>query len=377
MDTFRQNSKENRDSFFSSNNQTKNLQEIQFKNNRPEVTAQLKTLNMANQAIQMKSYSVIRNLALKPHKVTKDTNDEGSKKKVRDKNLGFLRKGFPSTLPHDFVGDREAEDDYRGEEFRRRKAAMLHNVATHDSVEVPGAHVKGIKTHERGRSGTSQSKGVSALTGQQYIGAHLVKREWGGEDNMWNVVAWPQKAEDNWANQFEDPIDIHYAMERGGEINIGIHVRKEDEYISKTKATALDKINPKFLDEDDPSGKGKLLAENLVKLRYSINRSVESVPLIAQGTSNFGRATLDGGLTGYNIAKGAAEKVYEKEAQQAVEDVYGEKAKAINSKRIPHLKGGTGAEAKELKDRSRERAQAWKEETENYSPGFDHFNNVT
>ena len=71
---------------------------------------------------------------------------------------------------------------------------------------------------------------------KDWIGAHLIKKEWGGEDNMWNVVCWPKKTELAWGEHFEEPIDTAFTNRRERKIDISINVEKEDELISPKDA---------------------------------------------------------------------------------------------------------------------------------------------
>lgn len=357
---------------------------FQLKDNRNKIPMQRKEekpLDINSSApIQMQRYSVVRDIPLVPHvKRNKDISGADEKKKVRNKMLGLLRNAYPV---HGQQGTPEELDAHRGPVFAAKKLKLETDVRDNAAIDLRGAHVAHIDTRERDRAGTTQAALINRITGKanHWIGAHLVKREWGGEDNMWNVVAWPKKAEDAWAAGFENPIDTYFANDGNQKIDIGIHVEKEDEAISEGAAQHLfttgANITAAEVDEAHATGKGKALAEKLVELRYTANRAIESVPLMAQGRSSLGHAGLGPGDTDWRDALIESEKFLVKNArsERAKLGDFGKDDLHIGKKGA--LNGSDAKEREMIGSRSAERAKAWKQETDNYRPGYDHFNNV-
>lgn len=354
------------------------------------------TAHISN-AVQRKSYEVSRTLPITTE-MTAFTSDpltkidqktqlevptkdpKTGKEKARAKILGKLREEYPLS-PQDNQGTALERDQRRGEEFARRKQeAEASLVESPDgSVLVPGAHVEGIAPGERARRGSGEATGVKKIAGGDWIGAHLVKCEWGGEDNMWNVVAWPQAAENKWAKEFEYPIDRAFTNRTERAAEIQIHVTKEDEELDKQKVEGfilqeMSKLPDQSLwaNQEDKARRIQKVESSLVNKRWAYNRAVESVPLSAAASSHLGATRLSKADTNWEFAADSADKAMIKAVQDEIAALptspkLHERAKVV---------GGQQAEVDADDSRKKERTDAWKQETDNYTPGFEHVNTV-
>ncbi|OQW38971.1 MAG: hypothetical protein A4S08_08515 [Proteobacteria bacterium SG_bin4] len=317
---------------------------------------------------QAKRYTVTRDL---PLTTVMRPIDVGS---AKSRLLSNLRSDYPIpkgvSIKDEMSGDER--DQFRGEEFLRKKVELLKKLPETGTVPVPSAHVANIATHERLRAKNSQAKAISQIAPKiDWIGAHLVKREWGGEDNMWNVVAWPQRAEDTWAEKFEDPIDIAISNQTAQDVNISLSVIKEDEIVSKDAAilAAQEKIKG-LKDDGQKENWAKLISEEAAKSRWDVNRAVESVPIEANGSSRLGAVRLDQALTQWNDAEKAGYQAFTNTVERAA-------AKAPNEKRAPFLKGGDEMEKIKHLERNKERKEAWEQEKANYTEThYERFSNI-
>lgn len=322
----------------------------------------------ANAILQAKRYTVSRELPLK----TEVTPMEA--KKGVDKLISKLRDDYPIPMHVKVEDDWSADkrDSYRGAEFLQQKAQILKTATGQKTINVPGAHVARIKPGGRERAARSQAAGISKIEKtKEWIGAHLVKREWGGEDNMWNVVAWPDTAEKKWGENFEDPIDTAFTNQTTSNLDISIAVEKEDEVVSAKDAKRVINEKVKDLPEDEKGANWKkFIEEEGAKSRWVVNRAVESVPLKASGSSSLGDVKLEPKDTEWTTAMGAAKASFKATVDKAAK-------KPPHPKRVPHLKGGVEVEKEKRIERSEERRLAWEQETKNYTPGYEHFSNVT
>jgi hypothetical protein len=320
----------------------------------------------ASTVIQAKRYTVSRNLPLETHYTLREGD------KAKDILLGKLRLDYPLDSVTEETANREnwsgeKRDAERGEAFLSKKREILREIAERgaEGVWVPGAHVAGLSVlHERERR--EGNKVESALTkkvtkSQDWIGAHLIKREWGGEDNMWNVVSWPKAAEAEWGEHFEEPIEVAFANKRERKVDINVEVEKEDEVISPEEVksatdTAIQKIP---VPKDDAWV--RLIHEEAAKAKWELNRGVESVPVKAAGASKLGTANLAAGKTGWTAATDTVLKEFRKRITSMGD-------KAPHPKRLENVKGKEAIDDEQSKAFGKEREDAWKQETTNYRP---------
>lgn len=260
----------------------------------------------SDQPIQLAKYTVKRNFPLskgvktiEKKEAEKNRPEQSAKSRAKGELYAVLRSQFP--IPHGKKTDNfEEQEEARGNEYLIRRKMIddefeAKNITDEqESVSIYRAALTPGKG-EGARAGSSQATGVSKYLGLKMIGAHLVKREWGGSDNMWNVVAWPQTAENKWADGFEQPIDnaATWGLEPG---EIDIEVEKDDEAISKMKiepfiegAILRMKNDGKAEDELESSASRSLaphFMDPINRERHKLNRMIESVPRKASGTNN-------------------------------------------------------------------------------------------
>jgi hypothetical protein len=219
--------------------------------------------------------------------------------RARGFEIGELRKQYPlpAHVPKPTsVDEAEKADMSRGAEFSMEYAQIMgryegeQDTAGKYAVKKPAVFTG---APERGRNGSIAENINVLMHGQpEYIGAHLVKREWGGTDNMWNVVAWTLKAEHKWARGFEMPIDVETA--RGNAPGrIQILVQKEDEVIKES---------------DTPQQPGGEVAPEIDATRLHLNKALESVPMHAEGKGNYGGVALNINETGFTAAELEAQR---------------------------------------------------------------------
>jgi hypothetical protein len=316
--------------------------------------------------VQLRRYQVKKNidlkLATKPWKAKPDQQGGVQKGVVRARGqeIADLRVSFPCLKITDESVQKEKKktpegveelDKDRGEEFIEEKLAIFEKYDGLDD-DVQGvfnatrpAIYQGAPS--RGRNGTAADK-INGLVRNdpKFIGAHLIKREWGGADNMWNVVSWTQDAENHWAKNFEKPVDSRGAR---GDVPgaVSISVTKEDDFISRSDlGDELKRVNK------DPQS-----ADEFEKQRDGINAAMESVPVSAIGQNYVSTTSLNEGLIGFTAA--------------------GEKAKA---EMRDHVTKSDGIEAGFASQRGKIRSEHWDREVKNYEAGgkdmFQHSNTV-
>ena len=328
--------------------------------------------------LQAKAYTVSRQLPLESHYSLKKPKD------AQDLLLGKLRVDYPlspeleeQAKRENWSGDRR--DEARGPEFGAKKQKALERISgggdyygenqDETMVWTPGAHVAGLSVaSERGRKNTPESELTKTVTGtKDWIGAHLIKREWGGEDNMWNVVCWPKAAELQWGAAFEEPIEVAFTNQREKSLEIDVSVEKEDEAISAEEVQAvLGEVkggktitDQRWLTEIE----GQVLAA-----RSDANRALERIPTKATGSSKLGSAALGKGETNWEGAKASALSKVRTRLANAV-------AKAPHEKRP--VKDIETVRSETSETRTKERKEGWDEETRNYrGERYDHDNNI-
>lgn len=302
-----------------------------FVDNRAEAVAQRKLQNLKNNSetgIQLKKYSVIRDLDLSLATTNWSAKGEqgqeeyqSAKTRARGQMYADLREEHPIT---DNSGSFEEQEASRGAEYLSKKAAIdkkFENIS--DDEETVQSTRPAVKPNapKGKRRNNSQADLINGMVqGVHYIGAHLVKREWGGSDNMWNVVAWPQQAEDKWASTFESPVDSA-GLKGQNPGKVKIEVRKEDEGLTQSRANELiheeirklkgtenEKANKRF--KESPTAK-----RLLTSARWVSNRALESVPEVAKGTNSSGTVELDKSETKYEEARAGAEEHFRKKAE--------------------------------------------------------------
>jgi hypothetical protein len=288
--------------------------------------------------IQRQRYTIDRDLPLETHysliedaPVAKST-DKTPQEKAQDRLLSNLRLAHPLSQENEVTAKKESwsatkRDSERGEAFNQKKSELLENlknrrhflnVYAKDKEEqsvpsdvnkqtktgfwVSGAHVKGLSVvNERTRKNNPESSLIKAFAGSDWIGAHLIKREWGGEDNMWNVVSWPKAAEAKWGEDFEEPIDMNFGNRTIRKLDISVHIEKEDEAFTDEKISEIvtEKTKGKTLDDDW----SKVIQQNAKMAQIKANRAIESVPVKAKGSSPLGRVRLTSAETKWEFAK--------------------------------------------------------------------------
>lgn len=360
--------------------------------------------------VQMVRYSVKRDLTLekgiktfegskakKGKKGKPDKAAQSAKTRAMGEFLAVLRSEYP--LPKDAEGlEFEGQEAARGGGYlQQKKLVEIEFDAVDDDAEKVDVYRPAIQADmsDAKRSGGTQAGPVSKLTGKEYIGAHLVKREWGGEDNMWNVVAWPKDtAEDVWAEAFESPVDKAglWGMDPG---TVSISVTKEDEVIAKGRLDSMIEGAVRKMKADDETSMAAIsrsLDEHVMDPinteRRKLNRAVESVPVEATGVNRSpdiktgeikqSTTTLDATSTGYTFAaqeavKALRPKVHAEVAKTKEMDA---RADAKRHPRAPKPERLRDADSRETGKRSDERDKAWKQELGAYAEGFDTSNDV-
>ena len=316
--------------------------------------------------IQLAKYSVYRKLPLES--TLNETDSDTAIKRVKY----ALRLKYPGET-----------DEERGDDYKAELLNALFAIGKSDPAPLIKAHVANINKEPRKRSG-NMAKGINKLESAymsnevKWIGAHLVKDQWGGEDNLWNVVAWPQETEDDWAKRFEEPIDQLFLR---GEINnviIEIHVVKEDEALMENSVhqvvdNEISRIggNPRI----DTHGnviiepmhlKGIDLVKGKVeKKRWEVNKSVEAVPYNVTAKSTLTpRFSLGFGDTKWMHAQVAALFAIDDEINKSIEEV----KKGVHPKALENAKSKDAIKEKENEKRLKERKKAHDEESRNLKP---------
>lgn len=274
--------------------------------------------------------------------------------KARGFEIGELRKQYP--LPDGYPKPRSPDeaalaDQARGQQFMSEYQAIMESYDGERDTDGTYTVMKPAifdGAPERGRNGKIAIP-INRLmkSSPEYIGAHLVKREWGGTDNMWNVVAWTSKAESMWAAGFERAVDINTA--KGNPPGrIQIHVQKEDEALDEN-------VVPKSKDNPEVDSK-----------RLELNSALESVPLTAAGRNTWSSVALTASEIGYTIAFEHATEMLKASAISASDE---SNTALVNVNRIQNSES-----------RDAERAEHWNREMVAYEgkdktgSGFIHSN---
>ncbi len=317
--------------------------------------------------IQRKAYSMSRSLPLEPHFTLKEP--EQAEKLL----LGKLRLDYPLDPAVQKKADEEAwsalqRDEQRGEEFAKRKRQVLARISgasdyygpgkNEKMVWTPGAHVAGLSVaSERERKNTPESTLTKDVTKtSDWIGAHLIKREWGGEDNMWNVVCWPGAAEKKWGTEFEEPIEVAFANQTTKKINFSVRVSKEDEAIRGEEVEQMVEEGLKGGPPKDERWRNAVQG-GAITTAARANRGIERIPTLATGKSELGESTLTSAETKFDAAVKAAQVQVSKKIKELA-------AKAPHEKRpVPELSEVTKEQAE---TRMTERQKGWGEEVANY-----------
>lgn len=293
-------------------------------------------------------------------------------KKVKEKNgsdawikyIDALKRKHP--LPEGKVNDED-----RGPEFNRERESLRKRIDianTKKDYQTTSAHVAGIDMGDRKRIGSGANK-IKKIAGNDWIGAHLVKDAWGGMDNMMNVVAWPQEAEDSWSGGFEDQIDDFFLDGLTETGRIYIEVSKEDELISSTVVKS--KVEEKKTKDE---GKDKWLLQEAEKKRWEINNAIETVPYIAIGKYQLDDKASEGkvfknshqinnDLTGFDYARGEALKSINESIEGSLL-----KAKSLHVNAVRNAKGQEDIANSEKALRSKARTEAIIAEFNNLNP---------
>ncbi len=324
---------------------------------------------------QLKRYTVERNLKLdlgtKVWEKDKKTQ-QPAKTRARGQALAFLRELYPAVGNFSKETPAEEKDQTRGLEFleARDRLDQKYKILDSDSEEQTAESTRTAiyrNAPEGERAKNSQAQGVIGLTGRKdYIGAHLVKREWGGDDNMWNVVAWLQSAENKWAASFERPVDMKgvFGEDPG---SVSINVQKEDELIAPDEYKAITK-------DEKLTGTAY---EKIAVERAKINRAVESVPLVAVGVNNVSTTTLNDTETGYAIAEDAGKKKFTGDVSAAMK-ITTERSDYGGKRPIPS--SFEAADEVTKANALEERREDWEKEKDTYKAGgigaFDFTNTV-
>lgn len=332
--------------------------------------------------IQRAKYSIEKRVSLTTAaKPWKEKDGQSAKKRAVGAMLATLREEYPLPSSYKKTQDNNTDDNFRGKDFLERKAEILKRFEDVDEsatdVISTRASIEGDKEAGKRRS-TSQAADVSRIApGFKWIGAHLIKREWGGADNMWNVVAWPQEAEDKWADQFEKSVDTDglYGRDPG---TVGIAVTKEDDTIDKDFIDEVEKYsleiglnNSVTAETAKQTGKFK---ETVAKKRNYLNRAMESIPVNAAGTNKLGTTTLSTSETRYDEAKESAKAEFADTVTDALADT--SEITRHTKDKTPIPKTMEEAEKVESGKRLKERQKDWKEEKQNYRADKYEFTNT-
>lgn len=347
-------------------------QAIQMKNDRPQ--------NQSQGVLQRARYSIEKQVALtvaekkwKAEKAKDGKEEQSPKKRVIGAMLTSLRDEYP--LPSNYVKQQDSnlDDQARGSVFLAQKNEVLDRFSTNtdkdSEVISTRTSIESDKPAGKRKSSSQASEIAKIAPDVKWIGAHLIKREWGGADNMWNVVAWPQAAEDKWADQFESSVDTDglYGRDPG---TVSITVTKEDEAIDEAFIDEVEDYSYQIgLNNRDTASVAKKTGkfkETVAKKRYLLNRAVESVPVNAQGTNRLYTTTLSAGETKYDHAKESAKSSFADAVTDALDDTEELVRNPKDLRPIP--KTMKEAEDVESKKRLGDRQKDWKEEKNNYDP---------
>jgi hypothetical protein len=349
--------------------------------------------------LQAKSYDVSRSVTLEPH-FSSFSDDDRTDKSIKNPKLGRekmliealgnLRSEYPLSPENEALAkaekwNAERRDNERPKGFLGKKAELTKSIAdratelaiTRNAEEhmgfseeersvkpgfwIRGAHVKGLSVvNERERVNTPESSKAKAILKIKWVGAHIIKRAWGGEDNMLNVVSWPQDAEDMWATSFEDPLDSAFASNRTSSEAVQTSFSKDDEAISSVMLEQI--ISKQLAGKDNVIGDQdwlKIVRQKAELARINYNRAIEGVPIKASGRSDLGSSNLSSSDTKHEEIKAAA---IEKLAN-LVKGLATKKPKADVLDNFNKF-----AVTKENRAKSQELEDANRQEAENYRP---------
>lgn len=342
-----------------------------------------------NVSLQLKKYTVNRDLnltlAFTDWKAKGQKGKEGyqsAKTRARGQMYADLREEYPPTHTD---GTFEEKENSRGAMYLALKRDIdqkFEGISDDDGTVRTSRPALKPNAPKGIRKSNSQAGVINDIIGKEaYIGAHLVKREWGGADNMWNVVAWPKDtAEKKWADTFEKPVDQKGI--RGEDPGcISITVVKEDEYLSSTdtQQIILDEIRKLPADQKqrarDRKETSPTFKREITKARWYANRGIESVPEMATGINFQGTITLNETETKCDEAKKAAKDYFRKVASN---QLLSSKELTIHPMNTQDQLTNTweGEEKRSDSIRKQERRKDWKAETGLYQPGFIHKDNV-
>ena len=308
---------------------------------------------------QLKKYSIEKNIKMdigekvwEGKKGEGERDDQMAKTRARGESIKYLREMYPTS-------DGSKDDSKRGEKFQLAKESLDERYKLTDEENLKDEAISTrpaiYRNAPEGRRSGNQAKGINNLTGVEYIGAHLIKREWGGSDNMWNVVAWLKTAEKKWAENFENPVDMKgvFGQDPG---RVSIKVTKEDEYIP-------DNAHERLIEGATINKTG---FESIASSRASINRAIESVPYDAEGKNYQSTTTLSNAETGYAGALSKADDKFRSDVNDA-KSISAERSDYNGKRPIPDDIGGADEieRAKALKERRRD----WLKEKGTYDTG--------
>lgn len=342
-----------------------------------------------NVPLQLKKYMVNRNLdltlAFTDWQARGKKGEEGyqsAKTRARGQMYADLREEYP---PAHTDGTFEEKENSRGTTYLALKQAIDQKFdgITDDAETVQTSRPALKPNASKGkRRANSQAGVINGIVGKNaYIGAHLVKREWGGADNMWNVVAWPEDtAEKKWAETFEKPVD-QKGIRGEDPGNISITVLKEDEYLSRANTQQIISEEIAKLPTDKQQGAEQRAATSptfkrkITEAQWYANRGIESIPEMATGINFQGITTLDETETKCDDAKKAAEEYFR---QNTSKQLLSDEEKNVDPRNTRDLLTNTweGEEKRSNDIRKQERRRDWKAETDLYQPGFIHEDNV-
>ena len=144
-------------------------------------------------------------------------------------------------------------------------------------------HIPTLPNTEAKKRRGNIAKEVNNITKENplYKGGHIVKAEWGGDDNMFNVVSWIDKAEKDWTEQFENEITKSFLSNNNDRLQIDINVLKEDELIDSNKFKSLVHNIVSDSQEKDSQKKENMVNQIILtneNIRWYINKAGETIP---------------------------------------------------------------------------------------------------
>lgn len=107
-----------------------------------------------------------------------------------------------------------------------------------------------------------------------YTGGHLIKAEWGGDDNIINVASWLDASENLWSS-FENIVAQVSQTDPTKRVWIDVKAEKDDEMI--THSDIQPQIMTKFPQSID------LALRSLEYRRWTVNKAAETIPRFVRG----------------------------------------------------------------------------------------------